>query len=313
MEKARTAREDLSPVTAQRYESVWNVHIRKSIGKERIATLTPYDIKRGLSGASSRGAPGVKTVRFVRSMLNRACRLARKWSANKLPNPVADTELPKWKLTQTPEPVRAPTPEEVWRLLAAARALDPRYSAVLRVVAATGARRGEACALRWSDVDWDDGRLTIDESVIASAGGASVKAPKTRTSIRRVAIDAGTLAELESLKAVQLRLATDAGVKLTDDSFVFSAEPGGSTPPLPGRRDPRLHQGEEGGSAALRHPPAFASSLSGHVARHRDPRAPEAGPDGLVDGSHGSPLHRLHRQRGPPSGAHIGTLLDDNP
>ncbi len=184
--------DDLSPVTAQRYESVWNVHIRKSIGKERIATLTPYEVEQYFRRLKARGA-GRETVRYVRSMLNRACRLAGRWSANKLPNPIADTELPKWKLAETPEPVRAPTLEEVRRLLAAANGLDPRYSALLQVVAATGARRGEACALRWSDIDWDDGRLTIDESVIASAGGASVKAPKS-TSIRRVAIDAGTLA-----------------------------------------------------------------------------------------------------------------------
>ncbi len=53
--------EDLSPVTAQRYESVWNVHIRKSIGKERIATLTPYDIEQYFRRLKSGGA-GRETV-----------------------------------------------------------------------------------------------------------------------------------------------------------------------------------------------------------------------------------------------------------
>ena len=130
------------------------------------------------------GGAGRETVRYVRSMLNRACRLARKWSANKLPNPVADTELPKWKLTETPEPVRAPTPEEVRRLLAAARASTPRYSAAsgsLRPPEPGGARPVRSAGR----TSTGRRRLTIDESVIASAGGASVKAPKTRTSIRR--------------------------------------------------------------------------------------------------------------------------------
>ena len=129
--------------------------------------------------------------------------------------------------------MRAPTSQEVRDLLLAAKALDPRYAACLRVVAATGVSRGEACALRWSDVDWMDSRLTIDESVISSKGGAAIKSPKTRASIRRLAVDAGTLSELEELKVEQQRLAVDAGVTLLESGFVFSAEPGGVAPPYP--------------------------------------------------------------------------------
>ncbi len=304
--------DDLSPVTAQRYESVWNVHIRKSIGQERIATLTPYELEQYFRRLKSRGA-GRETVRYVRSMLNRACRLARKWSANKLPNPVADTELPKWKLAETPEPVRAPSIEEVRRLLAAAKGLDPRYSALLRVVAATGARRGEACALRWSDIDWDDGRLTIDESVIASAGGASVKAPKTRTSIRRVAVDDGTLGELESLKAAQLRLASDAGVALADDGLVFSADPGGGTPPYP---DAVTHAFTKARKAA-----ALPSDIHLHSLRHfqatsLDTVIPERQKQARLGWSTAHMARHYtdsiasedHR-----AAAHIGSLLDDSP
>jgi integrase len=166
-------------------------------------------------------------------VLNRACRLARKWSGNLLPNPIADTELPTWGLENTSEPVRAPTSQEVRDLLLSAKALDPRYAACLRVVAATGVRRGEACALRWSDIDWVASQLTIDESVISSKGGAAIKSPKTRASIRQLAVDAGTLSELEELKVEQQRLAVDAGVMLPESGFIFSADPGGATPPYP--------------------------------------------------------------------------------
>lgn len=34
-------------------------------------------------------------------MLHRACRLARRWSGNTLPNPIADTELPSWSVLET--------------------------------------------------------------------------------------------------------------------------------------------------------------------------------------------------------------------
>jgi integrase len=223
---------DLSPVTVRRYENVWKVHIEKSIGPERIATLTPYEVERYFRTLKSNGC-GRETVRYVRSVLNRACRLARKWSNNTLPNPIAESELPSWGVNGSPDPVRSPSAVEVRCLLVKAQDLDQRFAACLRVIAATGARRGEACALRWSDIDWSSATLTIDESVVASQGGATVKSPKTRASIRTVAVDAGTLRQLEALRAEQKRLATDADTNLATEGFVFSAEPGGSIPPHP--------------------------------------------------------------------------------
>jgi integrase len=223
---------DLSPVTVRRYENVWKVHIERTVGRERIADLTPYEVERYFRTLKANGV-GRETVRYVRSILNRACRLARKWSGNQLPNPIHDTELPTWSIEESAGPMRAPTVKEVRALLKRSKQLDPRYSVCLRIIAATGIRRGEACALRWSDVDWQNTTLKIDESVIPSDGGAMIKSPKTRVSIRAVTIDAGTLQELDRLWREQQGLATDAGVELTADSFVFSAVPGGRTPPYP--------------------------------------------------------------------------------
>lgn len=224
--------EDLSPVTARRYENLWKVHIRQSIGKRRITTLTPYDIERYFRDLKAGGASR-ETVRYARSVLHRSCRLARKWSGNALPNPVADTELPSWGIDEQGEPVRAPTLEELRLLLVAAGDLDPRYATCLRVIAATGMRRGEACALRWSDLDFEAGSVRVDESIVTADGGAMVKGPKTRASIRRLALDDGTLAELRSLREVQTALADGCGVALGPDAFMFSAEPGGEVPPYP--------------------------------------------------------------------------------
>lgn len=220
--------QDLSPLTAARYESVWKLHIKADIGKRRIASVGPYDVERYFRKLKSNGA-GRETVRYVRSVLHRACRLARKWSGNTLPNPVADTELPVYSSAETPDAVRAPSADEVVAVLVAAVALDVRYAIGLRIVAATGMRRGEACGLRWSDVDFDRSTLSINQSAIPAAGGAAIKSPKTRASIRQVAIDPGTLESLRSLRETQEELARFAGVELPPGSFVLSVVPGGTT------------------------------------------------------------------------------------
>jgi hypothetical protein len=46
----------------------------------------------------------------------RSFRLARKWSSNVLPNPVADTELPSWGPSERPKAVRSPKAAEVLAL-----------------------------------------------------------------------------------------------------------------------------------------------------------------------------------------------------
>ncbi len=223
--------EDLSPTTIRRYESIWNTHIRNGIGGRTITGLNTYDVERYFRGLKKEGlAEG--SVRYARAVLNRACKLARKWSGGALPNPIADSELPKWSLAETTV-VRAPDVGEVLLLLATAQEIeDARVATFLRVVAATGMRRGEACALRWSNLDFDTGVLEVRESVIG-AGGATLKQPKTRASIRRLIIDEDTVEMLRELRRCQEELAAACQLAVTDQSFVFAFEPGGSKPPHP--------------------------------------------------------------------------------
>ena len=115
------------------------------------------------------------TVRQTRAMMHRACRLARKWSSGTLLNPIADTELPTWSIEQREE-LRAPSVKEVLILIATAEKLDSSFAAVIRVVAATGMRRGEVCALRRSDVDLGAATIRINDSVVAAKGGDRVVA-----------------------------------------------------------------------------------------------------------------------------------------
>lgn len=223
---------DLSPKTARHYESVWKVHLSSSIGRRKIASLSPYDVERFYRSLKERGLSQAG-VRQVKAVLHRSLRLAQKWSGGALHNPAADADLPAWRLEERRDEVRAPEVAEVRTLIAAAEVVDIRFGVFLRLLAATGMRRGEACALRWSDVNFGSGVVTVDESVIGAKGGALVKAPKTRASVRRVACDERTLDMLGELRVEQERLAVACGEALAPESFLFSFEPGGRVPPYP--------------------------------------------------------------------------------
>jgi hypothetical protein len=73
---------------------------------ERIVELSSYEVEKYFRQLKSEGS-GRETLRYIRIILNRACRLARKWSGNRLPNPIADTELPRYPAGEQPLPVRA--------------------------------------------------------------------------------------------------------------------------------------------------------------------------------------------------------------
>lgn len=223
--------QDLSLTTARRYDGIWNLQIKNGIGRRRILSLTPYEVETYLRSLKESGLSEA-SVRQVRAVMNRACKLARKWSQGTIPNPVADSELPTWSLDAL-VPVRPPSIEEVKALQRAASQLDIRICAMLHLIVATGMRRGEACGLQWQDIDFEEQVVSINKSVIVAKATVAVKSPKTLASIRRVAIDSDTTCMLKRLIVIQRELAGTANVSLGNSSFVFSFEPGGENPPYP--------------------------------------------------------------------------------
>lgn len=91
--------------------------------------------------------------------------------------------------------VEVPSVEEVSRFLEVAAQRNEDIYDYARVLAATGARPGEVCALRFADVS-PEGVVTISKSVDCSVGARRVKQTKTNKT-RRVSIDSESLAVIE--------------------------------------------------------------------------------------------------------------------
>ena len=131
------------------------------------------------------------------------------------------------------------TPEVVVALLAEAeRSRQPDYGIAFRLLAATGARRGEVCGLRWSSVDLDSGRIEIRAAIAQlMSGELRVKDPKSHQ-IREVRVDSRTLEMLRDHHAAQCELATQLGETLAADAFVlcdFTHDSAGLAPTQPNR------------------------------------------------------------------------------
>jgi len=101
-----------------------------------------------------------------------------------------------------------------------------RLSMLYRLVAHTGLRRGEAVALRWSDVDLTAGSLTISNQHVDVGYQVVRREPKTKRGHRRIALDPGTLAYLAAHRRRQVERALAVGLPDAASGFVFAREDG---------------------------------------------------------------------------------------
>lgn len=223
--------EDLSPKTVRDYEGFYRRNIEGTIGKMSISAIGVFEVERYFR-ALAKGGLGISGIRNVRGILHRAAVLAGKWSGGIIPNPVALADLPRNAARS--QPVRAPTVAEVKAIIQTVeQGGDIRIATLIKVIAATGMRRGEAAALRWSDISFSNSRLVIDEAAITAMGSIVIKSPKTKASSRVVALDKWTLRSLEELRVEQQALAQSMGLSLVDEGFIFSYSPDGTIPPHP--------------------------------------------------------------------------------
>lgn len=108
-------------------------------------------------------------------------------------DPAASASSPKIRR----EEINPPSLADTRKLLAAADEYDVEFAALLRGLTATGARRGEVCGIRRSDIDVGARTLSIQRSVASIAGGTIVKDTKTQAA-RRISLDDDTIAILEA-------------------------------------------------------------------------------------------------------------------
>lgn len=91
------------------------------------------------------------------------------------------------------------------------------YTVAVRVILATGIRRGEAVALRWRDIDFGKSSISVRQSL---SKDGKPKAPKSTAGFRTLAIDARTLQALDEWKQTQAVYLRKLGITQSRDTPV---------------------------------------------------------------------------------------------
>lgn len=130
--------------------------------------------------------------------------------------------------------VRPPAVEAVLAVIAAAeQSRSPENALVLRLLAATGCRRGEVVGFQWGDIDFDTDpvTITIRRAVVEVERDLIVKPTKTHA-VRTVGLDPDTAALLRSQWTKAVAIGRAGGAVPRPEHFVFQRH-SGSTEPMP--------------------------------------------------------------------------------
>ncbi len=214
---------DLSPTTMRTYRAQIEQTIRPALGKVPLSRLTAKQLDDLYGEMKERGA-SPKTIRNHHAIVSAALHQAVRWGW--LRENVAERAKPP-RLIQNR--VKAPSVDVVRSIIEAAEKRDPRLAPLLMLGALTGLRRGELCALRWTDVHLDVRELDVARSVVVTPGGLAEKSTKTGRE-RRVALDDVAIALLKQHHGQVEQWAREAEADLGEKAFVFSPYVNGSKP-----------------------------------------------------------------------------------
>ena len=180
----------IAPTTVSSYRAAMDRYILPALGKLPVrqvdaATLDAFYAQLRTRGGKDGRPLKASTVHEVHAVLSGALKQAVVWGWIGH-NPAKLATAPSVQKAD----VQPPQAEDAARLLSAAMAEDPELGLFLRLAVVLGARRGELCALRWPDVDFDRGEVLIAGNVVRVPRQALVHKDTKTHAKRRVAVGA---------------------------------------------------------------------------------------------------------------------------
>ncbi len=194
------------PETMRGYEAMVRDYIVPQIGKIQVAELAALDVQRAIHHWATRARKDhrkdLKTisprrVQYAFRTLSTMLRQAVRWEivgrnvAEQLEAPTVPKKEAQWW-----------TAEQAAQFLTVAQ--THMHGIVWALALLTGMRKGELLGLRWADIDWDAGTLTVRQTQ-DSRHPKEFGSPKTDAGARTIKLDAGTLDLLKAHRTAQKR------------------------------------------------------------------------------------------------------------
>ena len=200
---------NLSPVVYEKYSRMLKICIVPMLGHYKLRDIKPAHIQRFINDLEARetrfdGKPGRLSPSSIRRYFTMVSSLMK--SAYRLEligtNPADRDRLTLPKIEE--EKTEIFTEKELNDMLSALEAEPLMFRLLIHLALNTGCRRGELMGLKWSDIDFSTGVLTVSRSNYKLTGDPEVKSKSTKTGVtRRVMIPPYCLSMLRRYRAEQ--------------------------------------------------------------------------------------------------------------
>lgn len=142
--------------TYDQYRILYNTHIKPVIGNRKMASIKSHDVQSVIAEMNKKGLAS-KTMKHTKTVMSVA--FTKAFKEKIIPeNPVVDIEIP----VKQKKPQKTLSTDELAKLFKAMA--NSRWIWSVKFMLVTGLRRGELLALKWTDIDWENKRITVDES-----------------------------------------------------------------------------------------------------------------------------------------------------
>ena len=181
----------LRPATQNTYESTIYQHIIPQLGKIPLCQLTQKDLQQFYAHLKNEGWL-VRTEQYGKGLSDRMVRMCHAKCRAALDqavqenlirtNPTIGCKLPPKRSRE----MQVLSHQELHRFLIQAKA--DGYFELFLLDLSTGLRRGELLALQWTDLDVENRTISVTKQVNRINGELVVSPPKTRNSVRTLAL-----------------------------------------------------------------------------------------------------------------------------
>jgi integrase len=213
-----TSKQKVSPRTYEDYVGLMRLYVRPVLGSKKLSALRVLDVQDLVNGMAAREL-SPRTIRYTHSILQRALKRAVKWKLL-INNPASDVELPK----NVRREMKVLTPEEAQRFLT--EAYQGKHGVMFELAVYTGMRPEEYLGLKWSDIDFEAGTVTIQRTLVWKRWKTEYYfgEPKTSRSRRTIPLTGHIVTELKAHKKRQAAARLKAGPEWKDLDLVFCSE-----------------------------------------------------------------------------------------
>ena len=215
------AKPNCAPRTFESYDMIVKLHLIPALGSIPLLSLQPQDIQKYYAKAldsgrrDGRGGLSALTVRKHHRVLFEALRYGVKH------------EVIARNVAEAVDPPRAQVKEmQIWNAHEIERFLEKAkstpYYALFHLNLFSGLRRSEILGLKWADMDFMFGQLSVNRALHQLKDGRYVfRAPKTAKGKRKVSLTPLSLEVMQEYYKEQKQLHDTLEIPFPDDRLVF--------------------------------------------------------------------------------------------